>query len=81
MVLLAVYVDNLLVVGVTVSRVSGVARLKPEISSSISTITDSVELCDSANGIMIPSEICDRTISAAFLVGICSCIDVMTDFD
>ena len=60
---------------------SAVARLKPEISSSISTITDSVELCDSASGITIPSVICDRTVSAAFLIGICSCIDVVTDFD
>ncbi|KAJ1037154.1 hypothetical protein NDA10_006385 [Ustilago hordei] len=32
---------------------SAVTRLKPEISSSISTITDSVELCDSTNGITL----------------------------
>ena len=61
--------------------VSGVAHLKPEICGSIDTITDSVELCDSTNGISIPSEICNRAVSVAFLIGICGCIDVMTDFD
>ena len=61
--------------------VSGVVRLKPEIGNSTDTMTDSVDLCDSANGISIPSEICDRAVSVAFLVGICGCTDVMTDFD
>ncbi|SYW82086.1 uncharacterized protein UHO2_00571 [Ustilago hordei] len=36
--------------------VSAVVRLKPEISSSISTITDSVELCDSVNGSLARSD-------------------------
>ena len=61
-------------------QVSEVACLKPDICGSVDTITDPVELCDNAVVISIPSEICDRAISVTFLVGICSCLDAMTDF-
>ncbi|KAJ1027061.1 hypothetical protein NDA18_003078 [Ustilago nuda] len=49
--------------------VSAVARLKPEICSSIDTITDSVELCDSASVITILSEIGSRAVSITFSLG------------
>ncbi|SOV01793.1 uncharacterized protein UDID_18783 [Ustilago sp. UG-2017a] len=44
------------------TMVSGVARLKPGIGSCINTITNSVELCDSACGIAILHEICSRAV-------------------
>ncbi|SPC65478.1 uncharacterized protein UHOD_11076 [Ustilago sp. UG-2017b] len=48
---------------------SAVARLKPEIGSSIGAITDPVELCDNTSGITIPSEICNRAVSITFSLG------------
>ena len=60
---------------------SAVACLKPEIGSSIDTITNSVELCDNTSGIMILGEICDRAVSITFLAQICSCSNAIADFN
>ena len=56
-------------VRVKISLLSEVARLKPEIGSSIGAITDPVELCDNTSGITIPSEICNRAVSITFSLG------------
>ena len=61
--------------------VSEVACLKPEISSCINTITDSVKLCNSTCGFAILHKICSRAISITFLARICSCDDAIADFN